>query len=138
VNRQALTVIVVAALVLAAAPSAMSSSPAPVAKLQTKSFGNVLTRRDFQALYYWNVEKKAGGKIRCTGGCAKLWPPLIVKSAAAVTRRVAGIKGAFGVIRRPDGKLQVTHNGLAVYTYAHEGPRQVLCDNVDGWFVVRV
>jgi hypothetical protein len=25
-----------------------------------------------------------------------------------------------------------------VYTYVHEGPRQVLCNNVDGWFVVRV
>jgi predicted lipoprotein with Yx(FWY)xxD motif len=138
VKRLALTVIVVAALVLGAASSAMSSTPKPVAKLQTKSFGNVLTRRDFQALYYWDVEKKAGGKVRCTGGCAKLWPPLIVRSAAAVTKRVAGIKGTFGVIRRPDGKLQVTHNRLPVYTYAHEGPRQVLCDNVNGWFVVRV
>ena len=53
-------------------------------------------------------------------------------------RRIGGIKGTFGVIRRPDGKLQVTHDRLPVYTYAHEGPRQVLCDNVDGWFVVRV
>jgi hypothetical protein len=41
-------------------------------------------------------------------------------------------------IRRPDGKLQVTHNRLPIYTYAHEGPNQVLCNNVDGWFVVRV
>ena len=44
----------------------------------------------------------------------------------------------FGVVRRPDGRLQVTYNGLAVYTYVHEGPNQVLCNNVDGWFVVRL
>jgi predicted lipoprotein with Yx(FWY)xxD motif len=55
-----------------------------------------------------------------------------------VPKRVAGISGTFGVVRRPDGRRQVTHNGLAVYTYAHEGPRQVLCNNVDGWFVVRL
>ena len=53
-------------------------------------------------------------------------------------KRLAGIKGTFGVIKRPNGKLQVTHNGLPVYTYAHEGPTQVLCNNVDGWFVVRL
>jgi len=140
VKRIVLTVLVVAGLVLGAAPVAVSSAPAvaPVAKLKTPRFGYVLTRRDFQALYYWQVEKRAGGRIRCTATCAKLWPPLLVRSAAAVPKSVAGITGRFGVIRRPDGKLQVTRNGLAVYTYAHEGPRQVLCNNVDGWFVVRV
>jgi predicted lipoprotein with Yx(FWY)xxD motif len=137
-RRIALIAAVVAGLVLGAAPGAMSSAPAPVAKLKTQRFGYVLTRRDFQALYYWDVERRVGGKIRCVGSCAVAWPPLLVRSAAAVPRRVAGIKGVFGVVRRPGGKLQLTYNGLAAYTYAHEGPRQVLCDNVDGWFVVRI
>jgi predicted lipoprotein with Yx(FWY)xxD motif len=138
VKRIVITGLVLAGLVLGVAPPAMTAAPAPVAKLKTTGFGNVLTRRDYRALYYWSVEKKVGGKVRCTGTCAKLWPPLIVRSSAAVPTRVAGIKGVFGVIRRPGGKLQVTHNGLPVYTYAHEGPREVRCDNVDGWFVVRV
>jgi predicted lipoprotein with Yx(FWY)xxD motif len=120
------------------APAAAAPAKPPAIKLPTKEFGNVLSRRDRQALYYWTVEKKAGGKIRCTGSCAALWPPLIVKKAAAVPKRVAGIQGVFGVIRRPGGSLQVTFRGLPVYTYAHEGPGQVLCDDVDGWFVVRV
>ena len=139
-NRFALTAATLAVLALVTAPSPLArpAATAPVAKLKTTSFGYVLTRRDFQALYYWQVEKQVGGKIRCTGTCAKLWPPLLVRSAAAVPKTVAGITGRFGVIHRPDGKLQVTRNGLAVYTYAHEGPRQVLCNNVDGWFVVRV
>jgi predicted lipoprotein with Yx(FWY)xxD motif len=135
VLRLAVAVAVAALVAPAAAPAA---TRAPVIKLPTKSFGNVLARRDHQALYYWTTEKKAGGKIRCTGACAKLWPPLLVKSAAAVPKSVSGIKGAFGVVRRPGGALQVTHNGLPVYTYVHEGPNQVLCDDVDGWFVVRV
>ena len=66
-------------------------------------------------------------------GAPALWPPLLVRSVAAVPKRVGGIKGTFGVIRRPNGKLQVTHNGLPVYTYVH-----VRCDNFKGWFVVRL
>ena len=137
-TRFAATLAVLAGLLLGLAPGAMPAPPPPVAKLKTKSFGYVLTRRDHQALYYWDVEKKAGGRIRCVGSCARLWPPLLVGSAAAVPKRVPGIRGVFGVIRRPDGKLQVTHNRLPVYVYAHEGPREVRCDNVNGWFVVRV
>jgi predicted lipoprotein with Yx(FWY)xxD motif len=76
--------------------------------------------------------------VRCVGDCAVAWPPLIVKSAKLVPKKVAGLSGVFGTIRRPDGKLQVTRNRLPVYTYAHEKPRQVLCNNVDGWFVVRL
>jgi predicted lipoprotein with Yx(FWY)xxD motif len=131
----------VLALALAAAfaaPAASAAPPAPVTKLRTAGFGFVLARRDRQALYYWQVEKRAGGKVRCVGSCAVAWPPLLVRSATAVPRRVPGVKGAFGVIRRPNGRLQVTHDGLPVYTYAHEGPGQVLCDNVNGWFVVRL
>ncbi len=127
---------VVAALVPAAAMST-SSAAAPVLKQRDARFGNILARRDHQALYYWNVEKR-DFKVHCTRACAVAWPPLIVRSAAAVPRKVAGITGVFGTIRRPDGKLQVTRNRLPLYTYAHERPNQVLCDNVDGWFVVRV
>jgi predicted lipoprotein with Yx(FWY)xxD motif len=131
-----LIVATAAALVVASAP--MAAAGAPVIRYKDDQFGAILATPKKQALYYWNVEKRAGGKIRCTGSCAKLWPPLIVKTRSAVPKRIAGIKGTFGVIKRPSGKLQVTHNGLPVYTYAHEGPTQVLCDNVDGWFVVRL
>jgi predicted lipoprotein with Yx(FWY)xxD motif len=125
------------ALGVASAPMARSEA-APVKRLKAAGFGWVLARADRQALYYWQIEKKAGGKVRCTNSCAALWPPLLVKSRAAVPAHVAGIKGTFGVIRRPNGKLQVTYNRLPVYTYVHEGPGVVRCDNVDGWFVVRL
>jgi predicted lipoprotein with Yx(FWY)xxD motif len=126
----------VSALVLSSAP--MAADSAPVIRYKDDQFGAILATPKKQALYFWRVEKRAGGKIRCTGACARLWPPLVVKSRSAVPKRIAGINGTFGVVRRSNGKLQVTHNGVAVYTYAHEGPTQVLCDNVDGWFVVRL
>jgi predicted lipoprotein with Yx(FWY)xxD motif len=114
-----------------------SAAKAPVSTFVDPRFGKVLSRTDKQVLYYWRVEKKAG-KVRCVGSCARAWPPLIVRSAKQVPRRIAGISGVFGTVRRPDGRLQVTRNTLPLYTYAHERPRQVLCNNVDGWFVVRV
>lgn len=136
--RIVLAVLVVVVSAVAASPAtARPASPAPVIKLKDDRFGNILARRDRQALYYWSVEKR-DLKVHCTGSCAGAWPPLLVRSAAAVPRRIAGVNGVFGVIRRPGGKLQVTHNRLPLYTYAHEGPGQVLCDDVDGWFVVRV
>jgi predicted lipoprotein with Yx(FWY)xxD motif len=110
---------------------------APVIKQRDARFGPILATRGHKALYYWNVEKR-DYRVHCTGACARAWPPLIVRSRGAVPRRITGIKGIFGVIRRPDGRLQVTHNRLPIYTYAHERPNQVLCNNVDGWFVVQV
>jgi predicted lipoprotein with Yx(FWY)xxD motif len=124
----ALLTALLVSLVVAASP--------PAIKYRDDQFGSILATPKTQALYYWTVEKRAGGKIRCTGRCARLWPPLYAQGA--VPRHLAGIKGTFGAVRRPDGRRQVTFNGIAVYTYAHEGPGQVLCDNVNGWFVVRL
>lgn len=138
------TLLVVSAIALAlpagvwSAGEAANASRPPVSSFVDPTFGKVLSRRDKQVLYFWDVEKKAGGKVRCVGACAKAWPPLLVGSAARVPKKVAGLSGTFGTVRRPDGRLQVTRNRLPLYTYAHERPRQVLCDNVDGWFVVRL
>jgi predicted lipoprotein with Yx(FWY)xxD motif len=137
--RTAVVSAVGVALVAGAAQIAAggAGAAAPVIKQKDSRFGNILATRGHKALYFWSVEKR-DFKVHCTGACARAWPPLIVKTRAAVPQRIAGIRGTFGVIRRPDGRLQVTRNRLPIYTYAHEGPNQVLCNNVDGWFVVRV
>jgi len=116
--------------------SATAAMRAPAIRYVDDQFGPVLATPKQQALYYWTAENDF--KIHCKGACAKLWPPLVVRSKAAVPTRVAGIKGTFGTIKRPDGRLQVTFNRRPVYTYVHEGPTQVLCNNVNGWFVVRL
>jgi predicted lipoprotein with Yx(FWY)xxD motif len=131
-----LPLLTVAATSLILAASTTAAAGAPVIKYRDDRFGPILATPKKQALYYWTVEKRAGGKIRCTGSCARAWPPLYAKGA--VPRKVRGVAGTFGTVRRPDGRRQVTFNGLAIYTYAHEGPTQVLCNNVNGWFVVRV
>jgi predicted lipoprotein with Yx(FWY)xxD motif len=130
-----LTLSLLAALVLASGAGAANPTY-PARTMKAAGFGTVLASSNYQALYYWSKEPR--GTIRCTRACAKLWPPLIVPRGTTVARTRAGIKGTFGTIRRPDGRRQLTHDGRPVYSYVHEGPRKVLCDDVDGWFVVRV
>ncbi|MBA3566270.1 MAG: hypothetical protein H0W31_05395 [Actinobacteria bacterium] len=133
----ALAVALVAVPAAMARPDASPATKQPVIKVKSAQFGNILTRRDRQALYFWNVERR-DFKVHCTGACARAWPPLIVPFRSAVARKLPGISGTFGTIRRPDGRLQLTRNRLPLYTYAHERPNQVLCDDVNGWFVIRL
>jgi predicted lipoprotein with Yx(FWY)xxD motif len=126
------------ACVVVEGPAAAASSAAvkpPVVVIKTSNLGRVLATTRKLGLYTWNVEKKAGGKVRCTGACAKAWPPVLVKGP--VQRRVKGIDATFGTVKRPSGKTQLTVNGLPVYIYEHDTPNVVLCDDVDGWFAIR-
>jgi len=130
-----LTLLIAMAATLAVG-SATAATRSPAIRYVDDRFGPILATPKTQALYYWAQENDF--RVHCTGSCARLWPPLVVRSRAVVTRHVAGIKGTFGTIRRPDGRLQLTFNRRPVYSYVHEGPTQVLCDNVNGWFVVRL
>ena len=54
----------------------------PAIVIKTNNLGKVLTTPKKFGIYYWNVEKKAGGKIRCTGQCAVVWPPSTSRDGA--------------------------------------------------------
>jgi predicted lipoprotein with Yx(FWY)xxD motif len=137
-----LTTVAIAALVAlavsgtAALAGNQAMSPALVRTIMDKKLGEVLTTSEKQAIYTWKSEPK--GKIRCTGACAKAWPPVLVKKGVVVPMHYSGIEGDFGTIRRPDGSRQLTLDRRALYTYAHEKPGQVLCNNVDNWFAVKI
>jgi predicted lipoprotein with Yx(FWY)xxD motif len=128
----ALTLVVVAAL----APQAFGAHIGPAVKLQTKKLGPVLATPKHLALYTWKQEP--AGKVRCTGVCAKAWPPLLVMKGEMVAKHVAGIMGTFGQVRRPDGHMQLTFNRHALYSYHGDTATKILCDGVDGWYVVRL
>ncbi|HEY7537692.1 MAG TPA: hypothetical protein VH721_06870 [Gaiellaceae bacterium] len=137
----AVTLVVVTALLTFVAQAALAAradtmKPQLVKTIMDKKLGEVLTTSGKQAIYVWNSEPK--GKIRCTGTCAKQWPPVIVKKGVVVPMHVEGIMGDFGTIKRANGVRQLTFNRRALYTYAHEKPGQVLCNDVDNWFAVKV
>lgn len=106
----------------------------PAIEIKTNNLGKVIATPGTFGIYYWNVEKKAGGKIKCTGRCAVVWPPVYVKGT--VQKHIKGVMATFGTIKR-GSKRQLTVNGLPAYTYYNDPRGVVLCDNVDGWFAVR-
>jgi predicted lipoprotein with Yx(FWY)xxD motif len=120
---------------VAVAKRGEAMKPQLVRTIMDKKLGEVLTTAGKQAIYVWNSEPK--GTVRCTGECAQAWPPVIVKKGVVVPGHVKGIRGDFGTIRRANGARQLTLNRRALYTYAHEKPGQVLCNNVDNWFAVK-
>ncbi len=138
-HRHLLLAALACALLIAPLGAEAATTPAPVVHPVTTfedgTFGRVLATRAGQALYWWNRERD--GRVRCTGSCARAWPPLIVSKRAQVPATIKGVKGRFGTLQRPDGRRQVTYQGLPIYSYAHEDPRLVLCNNVNGWFVAR-
>jgi predicted lipoprotein with Yx(FWY)xxD motif len=75
------------------------------------------------------------GHSTCTGGCATIWPPLIVSSKTA--HHLGHIAG-LGTIKRSNGKLQVAIHGRALYFNA--GDHSLSHANGQGfantWFTV--
>ena len=89
-------------------------------------FGEMLFDTDDQAIYLFRPE--ADGRPACYGDCAVAWPPVLTRGRP---QALAGLRtGLLGQVERRDGTTQVTYGGWPLYTYAHEGPREVLCHDV--------
>jgi predicted lipoprotein with Yx(FWY)xxD motif len=124
-----------ATAVLVPAALAATRDATPVVKWNAPKFGAILATKRHLALYTW--KKESDKKVHCTGTCAQAWPPLTVAHGAMVAKHVAGVMGTFGEIMRADGRTQVTLDGKPLYTYHGDSPTKILCNGVDGWFVVR-
>ena len=135
-RRLALPLLVLVAAALAASALASTNVTGPVVKWKTAQFGSILATKGHLALYTWNQEKAL--KVKCTGACAKTWPPLTIPHGTMAPKHIAGVMGTFGEVMRPDGKTQVTFNGHALYTFHGDTPTKILCNGVDGWYVVKV
>ena len=99
-RRVTLATVPIALIALLSAPAAMSladTNPKPPAvKVTNRSFGDILQSKNKLPLYYWSVEKRAGGKIRCTGACAR--------RVAAARRQVA--RGGAADDARREGEVR--------------------------------
>ena len=91
-----------------------------VAVKQVDGVGKVLVDADGMALYASNVE--ADGQVKCVDACESFWKPLTV--AAAKPTAAPGV-GKVAVVKRPDGKRQVTVDGRLLYTFADDAAGQI-------------
>jgi predicted lipoprotein with Yx(FWY)xxD motif len=129
-----LVVALAATALLVPAAFAATRDASPVIKWNAPKFGAIIATKQHLALYTWKQESDK--KVHCTGACAKTWPPLTVAHGTMVARHVAGVMGTFAEIMRADGRTQVTLDGKPLYTFHGDSPTKILCNGVDGWFVV--
>jgi predicted lipoprotein with Yx(FWY)xxD motif len=125
------------------APSSSSSSgssssePASANALDTAStsLGTVVVDGKGMTVYYFKKDVKDSGKSNCSGQCLALWPAVV---APSINPQVDGVTGTVGTITRDDGSMQVTINGLPVYTYAKDNAAgDVTGQGVGGvWYVI--
>jgi predicted lipoprotein with Yx(FWY)xxD motif len=104
--------------------------------LGESEFGSMLFDSKKQAIYVF--EKDREGETVCYEECAEAWPPVFTEGEP---KAGDGVKASLlGTVKRRDGKLQTTYAGKPLYFYAHEGPGEVRCHNVNLngglWWVV--
>ena len=113
----------------AAAPSAVAPSvAAPSAAASAAAGGEVyaveaangpagafLTGEDGKTLYVFTPDSK--DTSTCLDACAGKWPPFTI-AADDTLKGGTGVTGTLATFARPDGKLQVTINGLPLYYFA--------------------
>jgi predicted lipoprotein with Yx(FWY)xxD motif len=89
-----------------------------------------------QAIYIF--ENDRAGRSNCYDDCAEAWPPVLTRGKPEAGR--GADESLLGTAKRRDGSLQVTYAGKPLYFYAHEGPGEVRCHNVNlnggFWWVV--
>jgi predicted lipoprotein with Yx(FWY)xxD motif len=107
---------VVAAAALAGSSLAGGAIAPTVKTTSVGTLGKVVVSASGRTLYHYTDETR--GKVDCTGSCAKLWPPLLVKAGVKPVAGPGIAKAKLGVVKRPDGTSQVTYGGLGLYLYA--------------------
>lgn len=93
----------------------------------------ILTDARGMALYYFTADTPM--KSACSGGCAKMWPPLLSK---AMPTHPATLAGKFSIVNDANGS-QVSYNGHLLYAYSGDtAPGQAAGDGLYGkWFVAK-
>ncbi|MGY2744843.1 COG4315 family predicted lipoprotein [Arthrobacter sp. UYCu723] len=98
----------------AAASSAPASAMAAELNVAESKLGKIVVDGKGMSVYYFTKDTKDSGTSACTGGCLTAWPPVLTTSDAPA---VEGVTGTLGTITTPEGKKQVTINGMPIYYF---------------------
>jgi predicted lipoprotein with Yx(FWY)xxD motif len=109
---------------------------ATISTASVSGVGKVLVDGDGMTLY--TLQTEASGTIKCTGSCAKNWPPLLLAGGATAATAGDGVDaGKLGTIARPDGGTQVTYDGMPLYLWVGDtATGQATGQGVAGFSVV--
>jgi predicted lipoprotein with Yx(FWY)xxD motif len=96
--------------------TAAAATTATVKASQNAKLGTIVVTGSGLTLYHLTGETH--GSIKCSGVCAKFWPPLLVNGTGRPLPGAGITASKLATVKRPDGRLQVTYNGLPLYRYA--------------------
>jgi predicted lipoprotein with Yx(FWY)xxD motif len=116
-----------------AAVAATAKAKAPTVALRKTRLGTILVSgASGHTLYLFTKDRK--NKSNCTGQCAQVWPPLLVKGSLRAGKGVSA--GKLGEIKRGAGH-QVTYAGHPLYRFTSDAaPGQTNGEGVGGFMVV--
>lgn len=117
-------------------PSVAASTAAGAEmKVASSSAGQIAVDSKGMSLYFFTKDVKDSGTSACVDACLDAWPIFTTTSEAPA---VEGVTGTVGTIASPDGKKQVTLNGLPLYYYAKDkATGDVTGQGVGGvWYLV--
>jgi predicted lipoprotein with Yx(FWY)xxD motif len=97
---------------------------ATVAVKSLDGVDDVLVDSAGKALYASDVERS--GKVMCVNACESFWKPLTLASGTPTAASSA--VGDLDVIKRPDGKRQVTVGGVPLYRFTEDAAGKVTGD----------
>jgi predicted lipoprotein with Yx(FWY)xxD motif len=117
--------------------AATSTAAARTITTRSGSLGAYLTDAAGRAVYAFSADTAHASK--CTGTCAKEWPPLTTAGAPNATGQATS--GMLGTLARTDGRTQVTYDGHPLYYFAGDSAAGDTngegIDNFGGrWYVV--
>jgi predicted lipoprotein with Yx(FWY)xxD motif len=111
----ALALIAVLASVAMASGSATAVSSAPNSTLGQTVVVNA------QGLTLYALTPETTHHLLCKSSeCFKRWPPLTVHSSKTKLKAGPGVHGSLGILRRSNGKFQVTLRGKPLYRFAED------------------
>jgi predicted lipoprotein with Yx(FWY)xxD motif len=106
---------VVGAGVLVMGATASSTKPT-IRSANNASLGTILVGATGLTVYHYADDH--GKVVACNGACAKLWPPVVIAASAKPVAGPGLTASKLGTVKRPDGTMQVTYNGYALYRFS--------------------
>jgi predicted lipoprotein with Yx(FWY)xxD motif len=95
---------------------------------QIAGHGKILVDANGRALYRSDQEKR--GMVLCDGACLSFWQPLTISGRP----KGNSLSGTLAVVRRPDGRRQVTYRGRLLYSFKLDKPGKVTGDGFEDAF----
>jgi predicted lipoprotein with Yx(FWY)xxD motif len=119
-----------------AATASMRSGSVTVQAAKSASFGVVLANSAGHTLYRYTLDRK--GVNACRGGCAKLWPVLLLKGSAQPTVGGGVSASLIGTTMAANGMHMVTYAGFPLHLFSGDTKAgQTKGQGFQGkWFVV--